>query len=225
MSQPLFSPAPRTSIIETDGADAYLQRLGISAEAVRVAVERGESRAVETRGPEYPSTGSGLSRWIDTVGSIRRELMADEWTVGNPQNRPICVSPDGKYVLGVLGGTDATGRSQSDIGPKAQRRRGRATDTALSSQLTLDFQIPRTGIATALDAGDPPPTGTWLLVYHRGTDGVQAEVSFPTGSTEGQIDGWVVRVLLPTFAPDSIQDVPGDVGGGDVDFNVTEVAS
>lgn len=80
-------------------------------------------------------------------------------------------------------------------------------------------------VPNALDSEDPPPIGTWLLVYHRGLDGVQAEVSFPTSSTDGQIDGWVVRVLLPMVAPDSIQDFPGDIGGGDVDFKVTEIAS
>lgn len=225
MSQPLFTPASRTLIVGADDADAYLYRLGITANSVQTAVERGEARAVETSGPEYPSTGSGLSRWIETVGSIRRSLMADEWTVDNPQNRPICVSPDGKYLLGVLGGTDATGNPLSDFGPKAQRRKGSATDAALSNQMTLDLQLRRNTVPSELNVGDPPPIGTWLVVYHRGLDGVQVEVSFPTSSTGGQIDGWVVRVLLPMFTPDPIHDIPGDVGGGDVDFNVTEVAS
>ncbi|MGO3327658.1 hypothetical protein [Gordonia sp. (in: high G+C Gram-positive bacteria)] len=50
---------------------------------------------------------------------------------------------------------------------------------------------------------------------------MQVEVSHPAGSTDGQIDGWTVRVILPRFTPDDADISPQDVGGGDVGFNVT----
>lgn len=171
MSQPLYSPTPQPLVVSPDGAQEYLGRMGIDVSAIRKAIERGERRAVETSGPEYPRTGAGLG--------------------------------------------------SSDVGPRAQRRKGPATDEALSDQLTLFVRAELTAASPSLDLNDEPPAGVWLLVYHRGEFGVQVELSYPNGSEDGQITGWGVRVLLPPFIPTEAVDAPDDIGGGDVGFDVT----
>lgn len=188
-------------------------------------MERGEARAAEMSGREYPRTGAGLSRWIETVGTLRRRLIGDEWKPEDPQNRPICVDPERTVELGVLGGTEETGDADSEFGPKAQRRKGAATDDALNGQMTLYVRAELVAVPPGLALDDAPPTGAWFLVYHRGQDGVQIEVSYPAGSENGQIKGWVVRVVLPPFWPENVDVSPHDVGGGDVGFDVTAVSS
>lgn len=219
MSLPLHPPSRQTLVVDLDDATEYLEKLGISVDDVRVAIERGEARAAEASGPEYPRTGAGLSRWIETVGALRRALIHQDWIPEDRQNRPICVNPGKTVQLGVLGGTVTTGDASSEFGPQALRRKGRATDEALGEQLVLHFEGDQIKAPDGFTQSDPPPPGVWFLVYHRGESSVQVEVSHPTGSTNGQIDGWNVRIILPPFTPDA--DVrPLDVGGGDVGFDV-----
>lgn len=221
MSQPLHSPSPQALIVSPEAAQEYLARMGLDVSTILTALEHGERRAADASGSHYPRTGAGLVRWIETVGTLRRLMMNKNWVPEDEQNRPICVDPDRKFLLGVLGGTDATGDVSSEAGPKAQRRKGRATDEALSGQLTLFVRAELTEAPPGLGVNDQPPPGVWLVVYHRGESGVQVEVSYPNGSEDGQITGWVVRVLLPPFTPSEAVISPDDVGGGDVGFDVT----
>ncbi|ALG86433.1 hypothetical protein [Gordonia phthalatica] len=221
MSQPWQNEVPQTLVVGEDDAEEYLGRLGITIDLVRLAVERGEGRAMEASGPEYPRTAAGLSRWIETVGTLRRGLVGDGWQLEDAENRPICANAERTILVGVLGGTAATGDPDSELGPKAQRRKGPATDAALHGQLVLYVRADLVGSPVGVTLSDPPPSGAWFVVYHRGETGVQVEVSYPRGSTDGQIDGWVVRILLPRFTPDAVDVSPQDVGGGDVGFDVT----
>jgi hypothetical protein len=75
------------------------------------------------------------------------------------------------------------------------------------------------------DAAAPPP-GNWFLLYHRDSDEVRAEISLPLGFADGQFTGWRVRVILPEWRPvdGAAARKPLDIGGQDVDFQVSEVA-
>lgn len=221
MSQPLHSPTPQPLVVGPDDAPEYLARMGLDASTIVDALDHGERQAAEASGSEYPRTGAGLVRWIETVGTLRRSMMDSDWTAEDPQNRPICVSPDRNFSLGVLGGTEATGNADAEGGPRAQRRKGRATDEALRDQTLLFLRADLNKVPVGRDLSAQPPSGVWLLVYHRGESGVQVEVSYPNGSEAGQITGWVVRVLLPPFAPAEGIASPDDIGGGDVGFDVT----
>ncbi|GAA1084010.1 hypothetical protein [Tsukamurella spumae] len=224
MSQPLHDSAPRTLVVHPADAEEYLGRIGIPIGSIRIALERGETRAMENSAPEYPRTGAGLSRWIETVGTLRRELMREDWKPQDQLNRPIVVNPQRTVRVAVVGGTDATGDPLSEEGPKAQRRRGPATEQALAGQTQLFLIAEIAGTAHRYTLGDPPPNGDWFLVYHRGEQGVQVEVSLPSGLSQGQFTGWVVRVVLPPLTEDSVDARPQDIGGGDLGFDVQPIS-
>ncbi|MDV3131448.1 hypothetical protein [Mycobacterium sp. 29Ha] len=229
------TPALSTLIVPPELADEYLLLLGIPTSVIRQAVSLGDLRAADID-TFHPRGAAGVTRWIGTVGGLRRGMVGgQDWKSKDALNRPTVERADGKVTLSVVGCDEATGDVDSLEGPRASYRRGPATIAAIRGQLELisvAALIPGEPVAP-LSIDDAPPLGQWFLLYHRAEDGVRSEVSFAAGIDEqgeerktGQFTGWNVRVILDPFQPDSTEPIkrPLDVGGDDVDFTIVRAS-
>jgi hypothetical protein len=232
----LNAPAPSPLIVPADRAEDYLRRLGIPTQAIYQGVELGDLRAADVDA-FHPRGSAGVTRWIGTVGGLRRSMVdGRKWKQLDKLNRPTVERADGKVSLSVVGCNDATGDPESVDGPRAANRRGPATIAALKDQLELDLIM----VAALVSGGSPPtsieddpPLGQWFVLYHRAEGGVQLEVSKAAGIDEqgddrktGQFTGWLVRVILNPYQPGpaAAGKQPLDVGGDDVDFTIVRAS-
>lgn len=236
---PLSAPTPASSplIVPADSAERYLHRLGIPTQAIYQGVELGDLRAAEVD-TFHPRGSAGVTRWIGTVGGLRRNMVdGRKWKQLDNFNRPTVERADGKVSLSVVGCNEATGDPESVAGPRAANRRGPATIAALKDQLELDLIMVAalaSGSSTApASIEDDVPLGQWFVLYHRSQDGVQLEVSKALGIDEqgedrktGQFTGWLVRVILNPYQPGpaAVGNRPLDVGGDDVDFTIVRAS-
>ncbi|MGW4365981.1 hypothetical protein ACWEKT_10075 [Nocardia takedensis] len=223
MSQPLHYP----TVIEPVDAAAYLAQMGIQVSDLVDAIVAGELRAGTMTG-HHPVTAAGLIRWIHVVGMLRERLaQTNQWFNQDPKNRPVSRRFDGAYSLSTVGGTEVTGIIDHPDGPRAARRRGPATAEAVNATAPLiTVAALRAGSIhrdTDADLRARPPLGAWFLVYFRDEESVRMEVSLPLGFHDGQFTGWIVRVVLDEWRPDSASPRPGDIGGEGVDFEIAEV--
>ncbi|MDZ7917582.1 MAG: hypothetical protein U5O16_38150 [Rhodococcus sp. (in: high G+C Gram-positive bacteria)] len=222
MTQP--SPLSSTLIVGPEDAAEYLLKMDIDPAWIATAISNGEVAAGNIT-TDHPITAAGLVRWIEVVGALRRQLTeSDKWDRDNPQNRPISKRRGTQFTLSTVGGDEATGITDS-FGPKAARRKGKATGEAVNGVMSLISIETLRGNSTASDSPDTPPSGNWFLVYHRAEDEIRLEVSLPRhfDVEAGQFDDWQVRVILDSWKPDGISGrKPQDVGGQDVDFRVIE---
>ena len=226
------APAPATLIVPPERAEDYLLQLGIPMQAVLQAAELGELRAADID-KFHPRGAAGVTRWIGTVGELRRRMVDDrQWTRQDKLNRPTVERADGKVTLSVVGCDEATGDSSSVAGPRAANRRGPATIAAVNDQLELiSVAALVSDGTTVVSIDDDAPLGQWFVLYHRSRDKDQVllEVSKAAGIAEegegrktGQFTGWMVRVILEPYQPEP--EITGrrplDVGGDDVDFTI-----
>lgn len=229
MTLPLPSTPPPL-IVPAERAEDYLRGLGISVQGIYDGVELGDLRAADIDS-FYPRGSAGVTRWIGTVGGLRRNMVdGGQWRQADKLNRPTVERVDGKVSLSVVGCDDATGDPESVDGPRAANRRGPATIAALKGQMELITVAALTsGGPSPVSIDDEPPLGQWFVLYHRAEDGVHLEVSKAGGIDEqgedrktGQFTNWLVRVILDPHrpAPDVVSRQPLDVGGDDVDFTI-----
>jgi hypothetical protein len=219
-----------TLVIEPDEAADYLTRLEIKASDLRDAVLEGHHEAANHSGDFYPVNAAGLSRWMETVRVLRERLNANSeaWNVANPHNRPVMHRADREYEVAAHRGSTATGVTGGS--PMLARPAGKKTVESVNRLRSDAFALISVAelLPTTDTAGDDdpsaPPSGTWILLYHPGDEGIQCEFSLPTGMTpDGTIEGWQVRVLLNTVAQeqDGVTLPPADDrGGDDVLFNI-----
>jgi hypothetical protein len=224
------APPPATLIVPADRAEEYLLRLRIPIQAVNQAVQLGDLRAADID-RFHPRGAAGVTRWIGTVGELRRNMVdGQEWKQQDTLNRPTVERGDGKVTVSVVGCDEATGDPESVPGPRAANRRGPATIAAVKDQLELiSVAALMSGGSTPVSISDDVPLGQWFVLYHRAEDEVRVEVSKAAGIDEqgddrktGQFTGWLVRVILNPYQPSpaAAGKRPMDVGGDDVDFTI-----
>ena len=129
MSAP--QPIESTLVVTGDDVADYLRQMDIDIAAIDDAVAAGEIAAGNVTS-FHPVTAAGLSRWIDVVGVLRTRLAEGEWAPDNPQNRPVTKHQRLGYTLSTVGGDEATGIEDHPDGPRAARRKGRATAEAVN---------------------------------------------------------------------------------------------
>ncbi len=73
MTLPLPSTPPPL-IVPAERAEDYLRGLGISVQGIYDGVELGDLRAADIDS-FYPRGSAGVTRWIGTVGGLRRNMV------------------------------------------------------------------------------------------------------------------------------------------------------
>lgn len=223
MTRPIPTSSP--TIIDSADAPDYLERMGISLQALQQALGEGETAAGNTD-DNHPVTAAGYYRWAETNASIRRSHTRDgQWTRRNPSGRPLIENNEADYALIACGGDAATGTKEMS---NVARKKGPAMEAAHRGQTTqMELRLfvelkEKSDQNAAMPSADQPPTGEWILLYHRDKEELRAEVSLPAGFSDGFVTDWVVRVILPTTDMKKRTQVPKDIGGGDVEFNIEE---
>lgn len=218
------SPMPTPIVIDAADAASYLERMNIILPDLQTALGIGETAAGNVD-DNHPVTAAGYYRWSETNASIRRShISSGQWSRKNPSGRPLVENKEANYTLTACGGDAATG---TEAMSNVARKKGPATEDAhrgqVHQQLTLFLELPEASRQDdSIPDADQPPTGEWLLLYHRDREEMRAEVSLPAGFKGGFVTGWVVRVILPTTDMKDRTAIPTDIGGGDVEFNIME---
>ncbi|MFW0797009.1 hypothetical protein AAFP30_24600 [Gordonia sp. CPCC 205515] len=217
----LSNPLENQIVVPPSEAEAYLSQMSIRAADLYEAIAAGDVAAGNLT-THHPVIAPGIERWIHSTGHLR-ERLADtgRWSGSDPQNRPVSTHSSGAWIIALIGGNEATGDSESAIGPKAARSKGKATEEAAKTIPLFSLGGYRASVKTE----DGPPSGNWFVLYYRDEDQVRIEVSLPAGfdGSLGQFTGWRIRVILEPWQPEDSVRRPLDIGGQDVDFRVEAV--
>ncbi|MGO3103550.1 hypothetical protein [Corynebacterium variabile] len=219
---------PATRIIDEGGASEYLSQLDINLADLRDAVRQGHEDAANHSSRFYPVNAAGLARWMETVRTLRQHLSdSEEWSVENPHNRPVMQRDSLRYEVAAHRGSASTGLPHEE--PALTRPAGKKTVDSVN-RFREDLVAPLIELVDLIpgttDPRDPdaPPYGTWILLYHPTEDGIHCEFSLPSGmSSDGTIEGWLVRVMLGTVADDlngEILRTAEDQGDDDVYYGI-----
>jgi hypothetical protein len=212
MTSPQLQAHPLV-ILPTEAA-AALEEIGLSVEILHRALLAGETGAGNV-GKFHPVGAAGSVRWFDIVGQLRQELNTQhKWKLGNPKNSPRIVHPDRTMAIMIVQGDEDTG-NPANIHPGTARKRGAATDDAVSSNQLSLFDVPDEVVPVT------PDVPTWVLLYFRSEDPseIRAELSFPVAIDDGEITLWQKRIVIESI-PIDVAVQPQDAGGEDVNFDV-----
>ncbi|WP_301122677.1 hypothetical protein [Mycolicibacterium fortuitum] len=199
--------------------------MDIEVGEVHNAIDAGEIAAGNINS-HHPINGAGMSRWIHVVGRLRSQLALRDWRGEDPRGRPVSNHNTLPYGLAVVGGNEITGIADHPRGPLAARKKGIGTAEAVTGTIPM-IPIETLRKQPTLVPEAAPPPGNWFLLYYRSETKVRLEISLPLGFDldDGQFTGWRIRVILPSWdISDPTAQKPLDVGGQDVDFQVSEVS-
>lgn len=224
-SQSLNEPQPN-EVISAGEAPAFLAELGIDVTGIQTSLLTAVDAAMLRDDPFWANTALGFELWSNLVHGMREHLHnGGEWTVKNPQNRPVMIRDEGRYELAVAGGDSGTGIAE--LQPGFARKPGKATIHSANrySHSESSVLIPLRDLSTFTENSHHPrhPFGTWILLYRCTKEGIYSEISVPAHiSSDGEVDDWRLRVLLPTITDlgDKVAKPLPDNLDDDVDFYI-----
>lgn len=188
-----------------------LERIGVTQQIPRSAVERGE---IARRGCTEldPPTRAGYSAWAETTRAIREGLVGKGWQAIQGGSCPT-VSPDGKVAIIVQTGDEATGMQRGT--PRSKNPKGPAVELAVANNnqrlLWGDVLTPK----------DPPPVETWVLLVSRDRDQVRFELSLPWRvDADGRIVDWKQRILFAPINTEPTNEVVPVEDTGEIEIDV-----
>lgn len=177
-----------------DKAIDRLSQLGVPLGALTESAWQGYLARTRTT-TNHPKISRGIIMWAEAVAVLREQLRSDGWTKSDKGNYELVVNEaDGLAIL-VTTGDDATGRlgcSPSNKSPK-----GVNTVDAVEANNQLDMfseLLPSTE--------DLQIYTTWVLLIHLAPSELRSELSLPTSISNGKINGWKERIILPALPLD-----------------------
>jgi len=191
VSEPQPSVPLRGIIYEGPEADARLADLGLDTEGVSIALELalGDRLACTTFDPPM---FAGQTRSARLVRYLREEYVGRRggWRPEDSSNYSLLVDETGELAVQVATGNEATGDALRS--PRLAHTKGEMTERSVN----------RNAQQLNLFSGEPDdvPAGptTWVLLVNERHGELFAELSLPSAFSNGQIDTWAERVILPT---------------------------
>lgn len=180
--------------VKADEVHDRLQELGLDQATLIDIVRRGQyayASCTANDPPLYP----GFTAWAQMVRASREYLLPKGWSRSNENNYCVVIDPEGEIAIAIATGDDGTGRSYAN--PTTKSSKGpRTVDVVIANQhqlvLPLDFPpVPERTIE------QDEERMTWILLVHRGEEGVRSELSLPLSiNDDGYIDAWRDRIML-----------------------------
>jgi hypothetical protein len=181
----------RAIVFEGSHADARLAELGLGVEGVSIAMELalGDRLACTTFDPPM---FAGQTRSARLVRYLREEYVGRRggWRPEDSSNYSLLVDEAGELAVQVATGNEATGDALRS--PRLAHAKGEMTERSVNrnaQQLNLFTGEP-----------DDVPSGptTWVLLVNERQGELFAELSLPSAFSNGHIDTWVERIILPS---------------------------
>lgn len=193
-----------------------LSALGLAEDILKEAISAGYV-AWDACTDLDPRMFPGLSMWAVTVRRLRQLLLVHGWTYSDDGNFPLTISPDQKIAICVATGDKFTGDENNTPSTQSQKGPKSAHIVAINTaQLELDLNVPKN---TASKQDDT--CTTWLLLLHRTSTTVFAELSHPIAMDEYQrVAGWKERLVLSPvqFESDMFEITEDDSPDIDIDI-------
>ena len=192
--QKWLSKQPRTAHRAPD-VDERLVQVGLPSRALWDMVLQSAEDAAWSWTPHYPRVYFGEKIWGEVTGALRFLTVPFGWTIAEPKNQPLAVSPSGKLAITVANADAATGLVGPPY-PRTRAQKGKQTREATAQNQASFFDV---GPDLA-----PAARQTWYLLIFadRATRTLRAEISLPLGMHfNGHVSWWAERILLPPVAP------------------------
>jgi hypothetical protein len=169
-----------------------LAQLGLSTAGISKALELALGDRLACTSFDPPMF-AGQTRSARTVRYLREEYVSGEagWVPDDASNYSLLINGTADVAIQVATGNDATG--DVDRAPRLAHAKGEMTERSVNrnaQQLNLFTGEP--------DAAVTGPT-TWVLLINERQGELFAELSLPAVFSNGQIDTWVERVILPSI--------------------------
>ncbi|MEU8076082.1 hypothetical protein AB0B31_11585 [Catellatospora citrea] len=205
---------PHYVVHEGGARDPRLEKLGIPAKIITMAVEAGEAEARQCTDND-PVMARGFIRYFRTVRTLREGAAPLGWGKDNPRNLARTLSPDRKVAIVTALGDERTGDPLAQ--PSTKYHKGPMMLQAVGDNVQLElFTLPEQ------DPQDEHATATWILLYHLGVDEIRYELSLPVATTGGRLSGWQERILFPAMPrePQAHLNLPPEEFPPDIDILV-----
>lgn len=177
-----------------------LQDLGLDHATLTNIVRRGQyahAACTANDPPLYP----GFTAWAQMVRASREYLLPKGWSRSNENNYCLVVDPKGETAIAIATGDEGTGDSHTN--PTTRSSKGpRTVDIVVANQNQLVLPLDYPPIPEHTVDQDENRM-TWILLVHRGAEGVRSELSLPLSiNDDGYIDAWRERIMLGVLPND-----------------------
>lgn len=202
---------------EPDHVDERLSQLGLTREVFDTAAAESYNAFIGCS-QNYPPTFAGTYAWAEANRSMRDSLF--KWIKKNETNQPLVINESGSMAITSVSGDEYTGLK--DGFPSTRSSKGERTKQAVkANQFVFEFMEDPAPIVASMKVKGRT---TWLFLIYRDMrlEEIRYELSLPRSITEeGQIDGWIERIIFPPkkFGPD-ITRSGEDEGGQSPEINV-----
>lgn len=202
--------------IQNQAADR-LSQLGIPFTALSEAVWQGYLARTRMTA-NHPKIAPGVMMWAETVAVLRDQLRPDGWIKSDQGNYELTVNPAEDLAIVVVTGDEATGMVNATPSNKCPKGANTKSIIETNSQLDMFSELLLESEKTQDQAM------TWVLLIHLARNQVRYELSLPSAISEGKINGWKERIILPAMAVDDdaieiqIPDLP------DIDISIKKKA-
>jgi hypothetical protein len=150
--------------------------------------------SINAQTEDHPSWGVGITVASEGVFALRSILKPHGWTKEEEKGFALVVHPNNRFAINLAKGDSGTGDPNQNVLTVSEK--GICTENAISkNQMTFDFPEPE----IVRTVSRP----TWYLIYSRGSTGICAELSLPSGMSDAkQIASWRKRIILPVTPED-----------------------
>ncbi len=171
-----------------------LSLLGISLPILTESVWQGYLARSRTTA-NHPSIARGVIMWAETVAVLREQLRPQGWVKSDKGNYELVVNKKESLAIVVTTGDDATGMIGAT--PSNKCPKGVNTVEAVETNNQQDMFSELLPIVEKTSG-----LTTWVLLMHMAATEVRCELSLPSSISNGKIDGWKERIILPSLLLD-----------------------
>ncbi|WP_369915575.1 hypothetical protein AB8810_03565 [Xanthomonas sp. NCPPB 3005] len=180
--------------VKADEVLGRLQTLGLNHTILTNIVRRGQyahAACTANDPPLYP----GFTAWAQMIRASREYLLPKGWSRSNENNYCLVIDPQGEIAIAIATGDEGTGQSYAS--PTTKSSKGpRTVDVVIANQNQLLLPLDCPPIPEPAITQDENRM-TWILLVHRGAEGVRSELSLPLSiNNDGYIDAWRERIML-----------------------------
>lgn len=172
-----------------------LSQLGIPSSALTESVWQGYLARTRMTA-NHPKVAHGIVMWAETVAVLRDQLRPDGWIKSDKGNYELTVNPTQDLAIVVMTGDDATGRGNAT--PSNKCSKGASTEDVIE----INSQLDMFGEALIVSEKTQEQAITWVLLFHVAMNEVRCELSLPLNMSDGKINDWKERIILPVMSLD-----------------------